>query len=668
VSLLGRATLLLALAAAAYSVVMALAARSRGRRAWQESAERGVYAVFGLMSVAMLTMWAALLTDTFELRYVTGNTSSTLEWPWKISALWASQPGSLLLWAWLLTLFAAVAVRLNRDRNRELMPVATAVLMGIAVFFTMVLSFVTSPFERLATIPPDGRGLNPLLQNGYMVSHPPVLYLGYVALAVPFAFGISALVNRRLDAGWIVAIRRWTIFAWLFLGAGILLGAKWAYEELAFGGMWIWDPVENAAFMPWLLATAFLHSVMVQERRGMLKVWNMTLVALTFVFAVFGTFLTRSGIVQSVHAFGESTLGPFFLAFIMIVLVGSFGLIVSRLPDLRSRHTLESYASREAVFLANNVLLVGLTFAVLWGTMYPVLTESVTGRRITVGQGFYDQVAVPIGVALLVLTGIGPLISWRKASLSQLGRRLAVPFALGVATAPLLLLTDAWSSWAAGTVVCAGVFVAASVTGEFWRGTRVRHALGGVSWPGALVQLVARNRRRYGGYVVHVGIVILFIGLAGSRAFVTEGNMVLTKGESATVGNRTFVLEETSRTIDEHKRSTSVRLGVFRNGEREATLSPGRNLYAALGSDPRDAQETTEVGIDSGITRDLYAVLTRLDEQGRAIITIFVNPLVVWVWIAGVVIFIGGGIALWPPGRRSLAPATAPEAADRATA
>lgn len=400
----------------------------------------------------------------------------------------------------------------------------------------------------------------------------------------------------------------------------------------------------------------------------MLKVWNMTLVVLTFVFAVFGTFLTRSGIVQSVHAFGESTLGPIFLGFIAVVLAGSFALIVMRLPDLRSRHTLESYVSREAVFLANNILLVGLTFAVLWGTMYPVLTESVTGRRVTVGQGFYDQIAVPIGVALLVLTGVGPLVSWRKASARQLGRRLAVPFALGAVTAPLLLFTDAWDSWAAGAVVCTGVFVTAAVAGEFWRGMRVRHALGGTSWPGALLQLVARNRRRYGGFVVHLGIVVLFIGLAGSRAFVTEGNMVLTKGQSAQVGERTFVLEDTSRTLDGHKRSTSATIGVFRNGERESTLVPAINLYAAAGTDPRDAQQTTEVGIDSGVTRDVYAVLTGLNEQGKAVITIFVNPLAVWVWIAGLIVFAGGIVAAWPPGRTSLAPAAAPDAADRAVA
>jgi cytochrome c-type biogenesis protein CcmF len=662
-ALLGRATLLLALVAAGYAIVMALASRGRGRRAWRESAERAVYVVFGLMSAGILTMWAALLGDAFELKYVADYTSTTLGWPWKISALWASQPGSLLLWAWLLSAFSAAAVRLNRDRNRELLPVAIAVLMGIAVFFTAILSFVSSPFETLAEAPANGQDLNPLLQNGYMVLHPPVLYVGYVALAIPFAFAVSALATGRLDSTWIVAVRRWMILAWLFLGLGILIGARWAYEELGWGGYWAWDPVENAAFMPWLVATAFLHSVMVQERRGMLKVWNMVLVILTFTLAVFGTFLTRSGVVASVHAFGESTLGPFFLAFIALVLVGSLGLVVARLPQLRSRHTLESYLSREAVFLLNNVLLVGMTFAVLWGTVYPILSEAVRGEKIAVGQGFYDQIAVPIGLALLFLTGVGPLIPWRKASRAQLRRRFTWPLAAAAAAAPVLLvLTPAWDHWAVGLLGCIGVFVVACIAGEFWRGTRVRHALGGTSWPGALVQLVARNRRRYGGYIVHLGVVVLLIGIAGSRSFVTEGSLLLTKGESGAVGDRTFVLEDTTRSRDAHLMSVGARVAVFRDGEREATLEPRRNFYLV------SQQPSTEVAIDTSPTRDLYVVLASLDERGAASIFVFVNPLVAWIWVAGIIIFAGGAVAAWPARRTAPAPRTAPEAAGRAQA
>jgi cytochrome c-type biogenesis protein CcmF len=415
VSLFGRALLLLALALAVYAVVAAMASRRPGRGPLMVSAERAAHAVTALTSVTIVGMWVAFLGDDFALRNVAEYTSSTLPWQYKLSALWGSQAGSLLLWMWILSLFASLTLVFNRRRNRELMPVVVATLMVIAIFFLALLSFITSPFETLAQVPDEGRGLNPQLQNVYMQVHPPVLYLGYVGLAIPFAFAIAALVTRRLDTAWITSVRRWTIFSWVTLGAGILIGAKWAYETLGWGGYWAWDPVENAAFMPWLVATAFLHSVMVQERRGMLKVWNMVLVVLTFSLCLFGTFLTRSGIIQSVHAFGESTLGPMFLAFIGIVAAVSIGLIISRLDDLRSEHSLESYLSREAVFLFNNLLLLALTFAVFWGTMFPVLTEVVQGQRIVVGQGFYNQVAAPIGIALLALTGIGPLVAWRRA-------------------------------------------------------------------------------------------------------------------------------------------------------------------------------------------------------------------------------------------------------------
>jgi cytochrome c-type biogenesis protein CcmF len=643
-SLVGRAALLLALLAAAYALVMALGSRRPGRRGWEASSERAVYAVFGLTTLAIGTMWAALLTDSFELRNVAEYTSSTLGAQYKITALWGSQAGSLLLWAWIFSAFAAICVRINRNRNRELMPVVIAVLMVIGIFFLSLLSFVTSPFETLAVTPAEGRGLNPLLQNFYMQIHPPLLYLGYVGLSIPFAFAMAALVTRKLDTAWITSVRRWTIVSWLFLGIGILLGAKWAYETLGWGGYWAWDPVENAAFMPWLVATAFLHSVMVQERRGMLKVWNMVLVILAFSLCLFGTFLTRSGIISSVHAFGESTLGPFFLGFIALVLVSSVALLVTRLPLLRSQHSLESYISREAIFLFNNLLLVGLAFAVFWGTIFPILTEAVRGERITVGQGYYDQVAMPIGIALLVLTGVGPLIAWRKASPAQLRQRFRLPLLIALVSAtPLLLLTDLGQSLPALAVVVAGVFVTACIGGELWRGLRVRHALGGVSWPGAFVSMVSRNRRRYGGYAVHLGIVVLFIGLAGSKGFATEGNIVLVdKGDSARVAGYTFVNEGSSRHADAHKMSVSVRLGVFKDGDRVATLTPGTDLFRA------DGTRASDVAIDSRPQRDLYVVLTQLTEDGQASLTVFVNPLVLWLWIAGVLVALGGLLAAWP--------------------
>jgi cytochrome c-type biogenesis protein CcmF len=594
--------------------------------------------------------------------------TASLPWPYKLSALWGSQAGSLMLWCWLLSAFSALVVWGNRRRNRELMPVVVAVLMGLAIFFTGILSFVSSPFETLAAVPADGRGLNPLLQNPYMVIHPPMLYVGYVGLSVPFAFAVAALVTRRLDTAWIAAVRRWTVVAWLFLGTGILLGARWAYEELGWGGYWAWDPVENAAFMPWLVATAFLHSVMVQERRGMLKVWNLSLVTITFALALFGTFLTRSGVLSSVHAFGESTLGPWFLALIALVLAGSFTLIATRLPLLRSQHSLESYVSREGVFLFNNLLLVGLAFAVFWGTVFPILSEAARGERITVGQGYFDQVAVPIGLALLVLTGVGPLIAWRKASLAQLGRRFAVPLIVAEVTALLLwLFSSAWESPVAGATFTIGAFVVACIAGEFWRGTRTRHALGGVSWGGALVQLVARNRRRYGGYLVHVGIVVLFVGLAGSRGFATEGNLSLSPGERGSVGGYTFAYEDSEAIpFDGHKMSAGVRLGVFRDGDRVATMFPHRNTYILEGG---EEQPSTEVAVDSGPTRDLYVVLLRLLPGSRqADISVFVNPLVMWLWVAGLIVALGALVAALPLPRAARRPAVAAEPAQRVPA
>jgi cytochrome c-type biogenesis protein CcmF len=664
VSIVGRTALLLALVGAVYVVVMSLASRRPGRRAWERSAERAVYGVCAFTTLAVLTMWAGLLTDAFELRDVAGYSSTTLGTGYKITALWGSQAGSLLLWAWLLSCYSALCVWLNRHRNRQLMPIVMAVLMGIAIFFLSVLSFVTSPFDTLATAPAEGRGLNPLLQNVYMQIHPPLLYLGYVGLSVPFAFAIAALVTRKLDTSWITSVRRWTIVSWIFLGLGIMVGGKWAYETLGWGGYWAWDPVENAAFMPWLVATAFLHSVMVQERRGMLKVWNMVLVILTFCLCLFGTFLTRSGIIASVHAFGESTLGPYFLAFIIGVAVGSVALLVTRLPLLRSQHSLESYLSREAIFLFNNLLLVGLAFAVFWGTMFPILSEAARNERITVGQGFYEQVATPIAIALLVLTGVGPLIAWRKASAAQLRRRFVVPLAVAAVSVPVLLTaTDLGSNWRATAIVVAGVFVVACITGEFWRGTKVRHALGGVSWPGALVSMVGRNRRRYGGYIVHLAVVILFVGLAGSKGFATQADVALQKGERATVDGYTLVNEGATRDANAHRTETSVRIGVYRGGERVATMDPGVKQFAV------DGTRASKVAIRSRPDADLYLVLTQLEGDGVARISVFVNPLVAWIWFAGVLIAAGGLLAAWPgaPGARR-ATAAAPASDGRAPA
>jgi len=650
---------LLAFGCAAFAITAALVSRRPGRRVWQLSAERAVYMTAALMSGAMAVMIWALLTDDFSFTSVADYSNSTLSWEYKIGGLWASEAGSLLLFAWILSMYAALVIRVNRGRHRELMPIVVAVLMTIAGAFTLLLSFATSPFNTLAVRPIQGGGLNPLLQNPYMMAHPPILYLGYAGLSIPFAFAMAALWTRRLGTEWITSIRRWTVISWILLAVGILLGARWAYGELGWGGYWAWDPVENAALMPWLVATAFLHSIMVQERRGMLRVWNMVLVIAAYSLTLFGTFLTRSGIVSSIHAFGASTLGPYFLTFILVITVAAVGLLISRLPDLRSRNSLESFISREAVFLYNNLLLVGLTFAVFWGTVFPVITQVIKGQSITVGTGYYNQVALPIGLVLLVLTGIGPMIPWRKASWRQLLQRFIAPLiGTAIAAVPILLLTDVGTSvWASATVI-ACAFVVICILGEFWRGTRVRHALGGVSWPASVYELVARNRRRYGGYIVHLGIVVLIIGLTGSQAFASEHDIALRRGQTASVRGYQFTNVGYTNSTTPNVQESGVLLVESQGGSRIGTLNPSIGYY------PASQQRLTEVALDSSAARDVYVVLVGIDSSGLARLSVYINPLVIWVWAGGLIMLVGGLIAAWPTPRsqRQVQSVAVPEA------
>ena len=651
-SLFGRAILLLALGAAVFAVAAAVHGRTPRNRRWFHAAERAVFALFGLITIAVAGLVTALVTDDFSLKAVERYSSRELEGHFKVTALWASQPGSLMFWAWLLTGFSCIAILTNRRRNRELMPIVVATLAGISVFFMVILSFISSPFETVAAIPADGQGLTPALRNPYMISHPVLLYLGYVSIAVPFAFAIAALVTRRLDSAWLGSIRRWTLASWSFLGVGVLVGAKWAYESLTFGGYWIWDPVENAALLPWLTATAFLHSVMVQERRGMLKVWNLALVITTFALTLFGTFLTRSNIVASVHNFGAQTVGPWLLGAIVVVLAGGIYLIATRLQHLKSANSLESYFSREAVFLYNNLLLVGLAFAVIWGTIFPVLSELVQGQKITVGRGFFDQVAAPIGFALLLLTGVGPLIPWRKASFALVRRRFLVPLAVTSVMAPVVLLTDARSSVPAATVFLIAIFTVTCIGSEFWRGARVRHALGGVSWVGAVGQLVTRNRRRYGGYIVHIGIVVIIVGIAASRTFLSEGSFKLEQGQQASVAGYTFSAQSFERTRDLNRMTVAATVVVTRGEDRVATLRPAKHQYLSSG------ESGDEIAIVGGLRRDIWVNLAGL-RDGVATIHVFVNPLVSWIWFGGLLLLAGSVVAAWPQRRRMRATAPA---------
>src|SRR6266404_2717410 len=519
---LGRAALVVSLGLLVYALVGGAIAAVTNRRRLAISARNALFCAFGSTAIASTVLAVALVRHDFSFAYVAAHTNRTLSTPYALSAFWGGQEGSLLLWLLVLTGYGALAVALNRRLLRDLTVWVVPVLAGIGTFFAFVLVAVASPFDT-QTAPLDGQGLTPSLQNPYMVAHPPMLYLGYVGLAIPFAFAAGAMLSGRTDERWIVATRRWTLAAWMFLGFGQLLGAHWAYVEVGWGGYYAWDPVENAALMPWLAATAFLHSVMIQEKRGMLKVWNMVLVALAFLLSIVGTFLTRSGVVNSVHSVAQSPLGGLFLGFIGVCTVCAVGLIYLRLPLLRARTKLESLVSREATFLYNNLLLVALCLTILWGVIYPLVTQAVRGETRSVSKPYYDFFLHTFGLPLLLLMGIGPLVAWRKASLRSLGKTFLIPFAAAVVTGVALLALGFGSSWPGLLTYTFSAFVVASIVLEFVRGRAAA---------GSIFRLISRNRRRYGGYIVHAAIVLLAIGIAGSSAYQTVHEHVLRPGQS----------------------------------------------------------------------------------------------------------------------------------------
>ncbi|HEX7293084.1 MAG TPA: cytochrome c-type biogenesis CcmF C-terminal domain-containing protein, partial [Solirubrobacterales bacterium] len=550
---LGSAALALAFLAALGAVGTALLG-ARGERRWVDASRRAVYVLCALLTVCVALIEIAFIGDDFSLSVVQEHSSIETPTFYKLAAMWSSQEGSLLLWAWVLSIASSAALFATRGKLREIVPYATAVLAGVASFFTGLLLFGegVDPFATLSPAPVDGIGLTPLLQHPSMMIHPPMLYTGYVAFTIPFAFAIGALAARRLDAAWIRATRRFALIAWAFLGFGLLLGARWSYTELGWGGYWAWDPVENAALMPWLTGTAFLHSIMVQEKRGMLKVWNASLIVATFSLALLGTFLVRSGVLQSIHAFGDSTVGPYILGLIAVVLIGSAALIVSRLDDLRSERRIDSLASREAVFLVNNLLLVALTATIFWGTFFPLISELFTGEKASLAAPWFDQYTTPLAVLLVLFTGIGPLLAWRRVSWASARRVFLVPAAVGAAVGIALLLFGdvAGSPWALALFVFAA-FSLTGLTQEFWRGAAGRRRIRGESLPVALGAIVSRNRRRYGGYIVHAGIAVLLIGIAASSSFQTKRDLELAPGESAVVEGRTITYERPTVAVDE---------------------------------------------------------------------------------------------------------------------
>jgi len=665
VTLLGEFALWISLPVALWGMVLGYAGGRNLRGDLVLSAERSIYAVFGLLVIASAGIVNAFLGDRFEYWYVANYSNRELELFYKVTGLWAGQRGSLLFWALLLAFFAVICVWQNRRKNREFMPYVAAVLQTILSFFIIVLLFAdVNPFEQLGFTPANGQGLNPQLQNYWMTIHPPTLYLGFTAFTVPFAFAMAALLNGRLDSRWIQLTRKWILTSWLFLSVGIVMGMRWAYEELGWGGYWFWDPVENASLLPWLTATAFLHSIQIQENRGMLKVWNMSLVLLTFLLTIFATFLTRSGLIESVHSFAQELKIAFiFLGFMGALLTASVVLIVYRLPQLKSENQIESFFSRESAFLFNNLLFLGAAFTVMWGTMFPLISEGITGQQITVGPPFFQRVNFPIGLALLVLTGVGPVIAWRRATKKNIQRNFSTPVIVGLVVGAVIWFSGAHHPLAL-TTWSISAFVLTIIATEFWKGTRARARIENEGYATALFHLVSRNRRRWGGYVVHVGIVMMFMGFAGAAYNVDERHHVQ-PGETVEVSSpmgHTYALTHEGLSVSLGGASglrnlawqAIVTVSAERDGSPQGVLTTEKRQYTTnLGQPPM-----TEVGIKSYPLEDLYLILSELDDIEAAVtgdsnaqglyLQVLIKPLVSWIWLGCLILSTGTVIALWP--------------------
>ena len=660
-TILGEFALWIALPVAAWGMALGFMGGRTQRGDLVLSAERAIYAVFFLLILASLGVGAAFLGDKFEYWYVASYSNRELELFYKITGLWAGQRGSLLFWALILAFFSSICVFQNRDKNREFMPYVAGVLQGVLLFFIVVLLFAeVNPFERLAFTPVNGQGLNPQLQNYWMTIHPPTLYLGFTSFTIPFAFAVAALLNGRLDARWIQLTRRWILTSWLFLSVGIIFGMRWAYEELGWGGYWFWDPVENASLLPWLTATAFLHSIQIQESRGMLRVWNMSLVLMTFLLTIFATFLTRSGLIESVHSFAqELKIAYIFLGFMGTILAGCIVLILYRLPKLQSENRIESFLSRESAFLFNNLMLLGFAFAVFWGTIFPLVAEWVTGEKISVGPPFFEKVNFPIGLVLLALAGIGPVIAWRRATKRNLRKNFIIPISVLLAVGTTLWFSGARHPLALVTwSICAFVLTVIGI--EFWKGTRARARIEGEGYALAFMHLVARNRRRWGGYIVHVAMVMIYFAFAGAAYNVDERFHML-PGDVVEVTSpfgHTYSLTYEGLTVSLGKGDRNLlwqaiaAVSVQQNGKQKPLMTTEKRMYVT-GDLPM-----TEVAIRSTIREDLYLILSALDDMEGAVnadanaqgidLQVLIKPFVGWIWFGGLMLAIGTFVALWP--------------------
>jgi|RhiMethySRZTD1v2_1073278.scaffolds.fasta_scaffold32497_2 cytochrome c-type biogenesis protein CcmF len=661
---LGSFLLLASFVVCSYAAVVSVVGARRHARRLVESGIGAFYLVCALMTAASAVMVNAFLTGDFSIKYVVHNSDSVQPLFYKITSYWGGLDGSIMFWVFLLSVFGSTAVYVNRERHRELIPYVVATISTVQMFFLYLMVVHNNPFTTYLSGPrADGDGLNPLLQNFYMAIHPPSLYTGFVGMTIPFAFGIAALASGHLDDSWLRAVRRWTMFAWLFLSFGLFLGMIWAYEELGWGGYWAWDPVENAALLPWFTATAFLHSVMVQERRSMLRVWNVVLVIVTFFLTIFGTFLTRSGIVESVHAFGsDPVLAWLFTAFMVVILVVSFGLVIWRLPLLKARNDLDSWVSREAAFLVNNWILLFSAFFVLFGTMFPTLSEALTGNRLTVAGPFFNKWMAPIALILLFLTGVGPLLAWRKSTLNNLVYQFMWPAIACVGTAGALAALGI-RVWASGICFSLCALVATTIAQEFIRGANIRKRNTGTDIFTALVGLVGRNKRRYGGYVAHLGFVLILLGFGG-MGFNQDTQVPLKAGEDVKIGRYTIRNTSVKVSDDGQKQMVTAYLAVFVDGKQIDTLYPAKWFFRKHEQEP-----TTEVAIRRTLAEDLYITLGGYEVGAQvANLEIHVNPLVNWVWMGFGILALGTGIALLPERMYSFALARMPIEAASTTA
>ncbi|MDH3975204.1 MAG: heme lyase CcmF/NrfE family subunit [Deltaproteobacteria bacterium] len=647
---IGRASLNIVLVMSVYVIVASLLGVFKKDLRFVASARRGIYSIFILATVSSAILLHAFITNNFAVKYVAGYSERDLNIHYKIAAFWGGNDGSLLFWIFGLSIFAALMSFQNRkDDDHKFIPYTYVVIMVVMIFFLILTSFITNPFDLYpgGQLPRDGRGLNPMLQTFGMMFHPPALLWGYVAFTIPFAFAVAALITRELDSTWILKTRKWTLFAWVLLGIGNIMGAEWAYDELGWGGFWAWDPVENASFIPWLTATAYLHSVMIQERRNMLKIWNMFLIVITFALTIFGTFLVRSGVLQSVHDFGVSEMGPFFIVFMAIMSAIAFGLIIYRYDDLKSdNNQLESFLSRESTFLLNNLILLALAFATLWGTLFPLISEVITGNKITVGPPFFEQVNTPLFLILLIITGICPLIGWRKASAENLKRNFILPAIFMVAALVLLAALGMRHIYA---ILCFSFssFVLVTIFMEYYRGIRARGRLKGEGPVKALAMLFWKNKRRYGGYFIHIGIVLVFIGATGSSAFVTENAKSMKLGESMSVGNYTLKYEKIKGREKPNYEAIVAFLSVFKDGKKVDEITPEKRFYYKFPDEP-----TSEVALSRTLKEDLFVILASFERDGTITVKALINPLINWMWIGAVIAVIGGFYVLLPDGKK----------------